>query len=310
MTKLIRGRDEEISGEAETGAQTGAFLVAMRRGERGAGRPAAKERVAMRIRCLFLGDIVGKPGREAVGATLPELRRRFGADLVIANVENAAGGFGITEAVAQELRSVGVELMTTGNHVWDKREAYAFIADCPYLVRPANYPPGAPGRGSLVYRVAGIPVGLVNLSGRAFMDNLDDPFRLSLDLVESLRRETQLIIVDFHAEATAEKVAMGWYLNGKASAVLGTHTHVPTADARILPRGTAYITDVGMVGPRDSVLGMEPETILRRFLTQLPARFPVAEGPVTVCGVSLELDAESGKAERIEPFVETWRKRP
>ncbi|MGE5552648.1 MAG: TIGR00282 family metallophosphoesterase [Betaproteobacteria bacterium] len=263
----------------------------------------------MIVRCLFLGDVVGKPGREAVRALLPSLRQRYQADLVVANVENAAGGFGVTAPVAEELRAAGVDLMTTGNHVWDKKEAYPFIENCPYLVRPANYPPGVPGRGTLLQRLPGGPVvGLVNLSGRAFLDSLDDPFRLALELIAPLRRETGVILVDFHAEATAEKVAMGWHLDGLTSAVIGTHTHVPTADARLLPQGTAFITDVGMVGPRDSVLGMDTATILRRFLTQMPTRFPVAEGPVLLCAVYLELDAESGRATRIEQVLQLWEK--
>lgn len=259
----------------------------------------------MKLRCLFLGDIVGHAGREAVRILLPELRKRYAADLVVANVENAAGGFGITGSVAEELRGYGIDLMTTGNHVWDKREAYAFIDTCPYLLRPANYPPGAPGRGSLLHRFRGVTVGLVNLSGRVFLENLDDPFRLAPELVGELRRETPFVLVDFHAEATAEKVAMGWHLDGKVSAVVGTHTHVPTADARILPGGTAYITDVGMVGPRDSVLGMDTATILQKFLSQMPARFPVAEGPVVLCGVYIEL-GENGRAEAIEAIQTCW----
>lgn len=226
---------------------------------------------------------------------------------MVANVENAAGGFGITGPVAEELHSLGVDLMTSGNHVWDKREAYPFIDACPYLIRPANYPPGAPGRGSLIYRRGNQALGLLNLSGRAFLDSLDDPFRMALDLVEELRRTTPLILLDFHAEATAEKVAMGWHLDGKVSAVLGTHTHVPTADARVLPRGTAFITDAGMVGPRDSVLGVKVETIVERFLTQMPARFPVAEGPVIVSGVYLDLDDGTGEARDIVPISEIWQ---
>jgi metallophosphoesterase (TIGR00282 family) len=263
----------------------------------------------MILRCLFLGDIVGRPGREAVEARLPALRQRYGVDLVVANVENAAAGFGITAPLAEELHAAGIDLMTTGNHVWDKKEVYSFLDDCPYLVRPANYPPGVPGRGTLLHRLPGGPsLGLVNLSGRAFLENLDDPFRLAPELLAPLRRETGAIIVDFHAEATAEKVAMGWHLDGRAAAVIGTHTHVPTADARLLPQGTAFITDVGMVGPRDSVLGMETATILRRFLTQMPARFPVADGPVLLCAVYLELDADTGRGERIEQVFEVWER--
>lgn len=260
----------------------------------------------MKLRCLFLGDIVGHPGRAAVRVLLPSLRQQYQAELVVANVENAAGGFGITGPVAEELHDAGIDVMTTGNHVWDKKEVYGFLESCPYLVRPANYPPGVPGRGTLLHRLPGLSVGVVNLSGRAFLDCLDDPFRLAPELVAPLRRETPLIIVDFHAEATAEKVALGWHLDGQVSAVLGTHTHVPTADARILPGGTAYITDVGMVGPRDSVLGMDTATILQRFRTQLPLRFPVAEGPVLLCAAYFELDVESGRAERMELVMQTW----
>lgn len=239
---------------------------------------------------------------------LPGLRQRYGPDVVLANVENAAGGFGVTAAVVEELHSAGVDLMTTGNHVWDKKESYQFLDACPYLVRPANYPPGVPGRGSLVHRLPGCGLGLINLSGRAFLDPLDDPFRLALELAEELRRETPVIFVDFHAEATAEKVAMGWHLDGKVSAVLGTHTHVPTADGRILPRGTAYLTDLGMVGPRDSVLGMETATILHRFRTQMPARFPVASGTVTAGAAFLEVEPETGRTLRFEQILETWER--
>lgn len=260
----------------------------------------------MNLGCLFLGDVVGHPGRHAVRALLPRLRQRFHPELVLANVENAAAGFGITAPLAQELREAGVDLMTTGNHVWDKRESYGFIDDCSYLVRPANYPPGAPGRGSLLHRLPGLSIGLVNLSGRAFLEPLDDPFRAADELVEDLRRETPLIIVDFHAEATAEKVAMGWFLDGRVGAVLGTHTHVPTADLRILPQGTAYVTDLGMVGPRDSVLGMDTPTILKKFRSQMPARFPVAGGPVLLCGVYFELDCDTGRATRVEAVQEIW----
>ncbi|HHW14221.1 MAG TPA: TIGR00282 family metallophosphoesterase [Firmicutes bacterium] len=260
------------------------------------------------MRCLFFGDVVGRPGREAVKGLLPVLRQRYSPDLVLANVENAAGGFGVTAAVAEELHSAGVDLMTTGNHVWDKKESYRFLDACPYLVRPANYPPGVPGRGFLLHRLPGCGVGIMNLSGRAFLDPLDDPFRLALELAEALRRETTVILVDFHAEATAEKVAMGWHLDGKVSAVLGTHTHVPTADGRILPQGTAYVTDVGMVGPRDSVLGMETATILQRFKTQMPARFPVASGPVAVNAIFLEVEVETGRALRFEQVLDVWER--
>jgi len=249
---------------------------------------------------LFIGDIVGRPGRRAVRTEVPILKRTHGVDLVIANVENAAGGFGVTASVVEELRASGIDLMTTGNHVWDKRESYDLIDETPFLLRPLNYPPGVPGRGSLVYQGDGWRLGLVNLSGRVFLPGFDDPFRAISALLQTDFGNADLILVDFHAEATAEKVALGWYLDGKVAAVVGTHTHIQTADARILPEGTAYITDVGMTGPLNSVLGMDRAIIINKFLTQMPARFEVASGPYTFQGVVITFDLTSRRAVSIE----------
>lgn len=249
---------------------------------------------------LFIGDVVGRPGRRAVHTEVPKLKRTHGVDLVIANVENAAGGFGVTAKVVEELHASGVDLMTTGNHVWDKRESYDLIDETPYLLRPLNYPPGVPGRGSLVYQGAGWRLGLVNLSGRVFIPGFDDPFRAVNSLLQTDLTKSDLILVDFHAEATAEKVAMGWYLDGKVAAVVGTHTHVQTADARILPKGTAYITDLGMTGPLNSVLGMDRDIIINKFLTQMPTRFEVESGPYTFQGVVITYDLMNRRSVSIE----------
>lgn len=249
---------------------------------------------------LFIGDIVGRPGRKAVRAELPRLKKEYNLDLVIANVENSAAGFGITVKVVEELKSAGVDLMTSGNHIWDKRESYELIDETPYLIRPANYPPGVPGRGFLLYQVKNLNIGLVNLSGRVFLQGFDDPFRLIDELLTNELSSADLIIVDIHAEATAEKIALGWFLDGRVGAVLGTHTHVQTADNRILTKGTAYITDAGMTGPYNSVLGMSREIIIEKFLTQMPARFEVESGPYTLQGVVVSFDTELQKATSIE----------
>ncbi len=242
---------------------------------------------------LFIGDITGKPGRRLVVARVGALRRTHNADVVIANGENAAGGMGITADSAAELLDAGVDVLTGGNHTWHHRDAYELLDSDPRVLRPANYPPGAPGRGAAVVKTAtGVEVGVLNLQGRVFMPELDDPFRAAREQAEALRASVQTVIVDFHAEATSEKVAMGWYLDGRVTAVVGTHTHVQTADERILPQGTAYITDVGMTGPRDGVIGMERDVILERFLTQMPARFQVASGPVQLNGVLIATDGD------------------
>jgi 2',3'-cyclic-nucleotide 2'-phosphodiesterase len=248
------------------------------------------------MRIVFIADIIGQPGREAVAKILPELRQREQADLVIANGENAAGGLGLTPHIAQDLGKLGVDVITLGNHTWDKKEIMEIIED-ENIIRPANYPPGVPGRGAaLVGTANNFRVGIINLVGRVFMHPNDCPFRTVDKIINEMKKETSLIIVDMHAEATSEKIAMGWYLDGKVSAVIGTHTHVQTADERILPEGTAYITDVGMTGPQDSVIGIKKEIILQRFLLGMPVRFEVASGDLIFNGVVLDIDEKTGQA--------------
>jgi 2',3'-cyclic-nucleotide 2'-phosphodiesterase len=255
----------------------------------------------MPVKLLFIGDVIGKPGRQALSNELHRLVDRYMVDLVIANGENAAGGFGITEETARDLYRCGIHLLTSGNHIWDKKDALDFIKREEMLLRPANYPEGTPGRGSTVITTAGgIKVAVLNLEGRVFMNNLDCPFRVADREIELLKRETPIIFVDFHAEATSEKAALGWYLDGRASAVVGTHTHVQTADERILTGGTAYITDVGMTGSYDSVIGVRKEEAIGRFLTQLPAKFEVAKKDIRLNAVVIEVDEQSGKALGIE----------
>jgi len=250
---------------------------------------------------LFIGDIVGRPGRRAVGALLPDLVREKEVDFVIANGENAAGGMGITPEVVEELLGMRIDVLTSGNHIWKNRQAYDIINSEKRLLRPANYPPGAPGWGSGIYRPAsGGPIAVLNLLGRVFMENVDCPFQVGQKEVARLEKEARIIIVDMHAEATSEKLAMGWFLSGKVSAVLGTHTHIQTADERLLPNGTAFITDVGMTGPRDSIIGVKPDLIVERFLRRLPSRFELAGGTAELDAVVLEIDNETGKARKIE----------
>jgi len=245
----------------------------------------------------MIGDIIGKPGRQAVRRILPDLRREHRIDLVIANGENTAGGFGITTDTAAELLESGVDILTSGNHIWDQKEIIPALDQGLPLLRPANYP-GAPGRGYLVRD----GVMVMNLMGRVFMQPLDCPFRTAAQLIEEVRgaEAPSVIFVDFHAEATSEKQAMGWYLDGRASAVVGTHTHVGTVDTRILPKGTAFVTDVGMAGPVNSVIGSDSGAVLERFLTGLPQRLPVAEGPVMVNSVMIDVDTQTGKALAIQ----------
>jgi len=251
------------------------------------------------VRVLFVGDVVGKEGRRALTQALPAIVGGEEVDLVVVNGENSAGGLGITQRTAQDIFHAGADVITTGNHVWKKKEVYDYMEGEGRIVRPANYPPGVPGRGSvLVETKGGRPVGIVNLQGRVFMEAIDCPFRVGLAAVERLADVTRTILVDFHAEATSEKIALGWYLDGKVSAVLGTHTHVQTADERILPQGTAYISDAGMTGPVDSVIGMKREAVLARFLTGLPQPFEVASRGVELQGVLLDID-EAGKATAI-----------
>lgn len=260
----------------------------------------------MNVRLLMIGDVVGRPGRRAVRENLPGLVRDERVDLVIANGENAAGGNGITRETAKELFAAGVEVITMGNHVWNKKEIYNLIAREDRIIRPANYPPGAPGAGFGRYTTrTGIRVGVVNLSGRVFMPSLDCPFRMADELLSVLREWSDIILLDFHAEATSEKAALAFYLDGRVSAVCGTHTHVQTADERLLPGGTAFITDVGMTGPRDSVIGVQKEAVMEKFVTQMPRKFEVATGPYQFNAVVIDVDPDTGLAldiRRIQNF--------
>jgi hypothetical protein len=258
------------------------------------------------LRILFVGDIFGRPGRTVVREHLPQLVKERGIDLVIANAENAAAGFGITPPLVDELLDLGIAVLTTGNHIWDKREIIDYFnsangdAHSPAhrLLRPANYPAGSPGWGVFEGSTGDIPYAVINLQGRVFMTSNDDPFRTADNLLKTIK--SPVILVDFHAEATSEKMALGWYLDGRVTAVLGTHTHVPTADERILPHGTAYQTDVGMTGPYDSVIGVDTEIILKRFLTNMPLRFEPATGGARLCATLIECDAETGRASSVE----------
>lgn len=255
----------------------------------------------MPVNILFIGDIVGRPGREAVTRQLHRLVDRYRADLVIANGENAAGGFGVTEDTARDLFADGIHLLTSGNHIWDKRDSYGFIQKESRLLRPANYPEGSPGRGCTVIDTpGGIKVGVLNLEGRVFMNNLESPFLVADREIRKLSEETKVIFVDFHAEATSEKIALAWYLDGRVSAVVGTHTHVQTADERILPGGTAFLTDVGMTGGFESVIGIRKEEAIERFLTLLPTKFEVAKKDIRLNGVAVTVDENTGNATFIE----------
>jgi metallophosphoesterase (TIGR00282 family) len=261
------------------------------------------------MKILFIGDVVGKPGRQAIGGLLKKLINDYGVEFTIANGENAAGGMGITPSIANEMLDHGVNVLTSGNHIWAKKEIFTFLDEEKRILRPANYPPQVPGRGvGLFQSKHGEKIGVINLEGRVFMKHLDCPFRAVEKEVESLRKETPVILVDFHAEATSEKVAMGWFLNGKVTAVLGTHTHVQTSDEKIMDEGTAYITDVGMTGPLDSVIGIRKQVALNRLLTQIPWKFDVAAEEVELQGVMIEADPKSGKSQSIQrlkiPFKE------
>ncbi|MBT0653873.1 TIGR00282 family metallophosphoesterase [Geomobilimonas luticola] len=255
----------------------------------------------MPVNILFIGDVIGKPGRQAVSRELHRLVDRYRLDLVIANGENAAGGFGITEETAKDLFKSGIHFLTSGNHIWDKKDALEFIAREERLIRPANYPPGTAGRGSAVVKTpGGAKVGVLNLEGRVFMNNLDCPFRTADREVARLREETSIIFVDFHAEATSEKASLGWYLDGRVSAVVGTHTHVQTADERILPGGTAYLTDAGMTGAFDSVIGVRKDEPIEKFLTQVPVKFEIAKNNLRLNGVVVTVDEDTGRALGVE----------
>jgi metallophosphoesterase (TIGR00282 family) len=253
------------------------------------------------MRILFLGDIVGKPGRRAVARLLPRLIDVENLALVIGNCENVTDGAGVDPAAARELMDAGVDVLTSGNHVWRRKEIIDFIDTEPRLIRPANFPPGTPGRGWVLAETAdGVPIAIVNLIGRIFMDNADCPFRTAEALLPEIAAHARVVFVDMHAEATSEKSAMGWFLAGRVTAVLGSHTHVQTADERVLPGGTAFINDAGMCGPVDSVIGVEREVAIRRFLTQMPTKLDVARGPAVLQGAVVEFDAESGRAQGIK----------
>jgi metallophosphoesterase (TIGR00282 family) len=252
------------------------------------------------MKILFVGDIVGRPGRELIRKGLRGLAAHYDTDLVIANAENAAAGFGVTKDIGDTLLEAGIDVMTSGNHIWDKKEVLEYIAVEPRLLRPANYPAGVPGRGAYVAQTGdGRAVGVINVMGRVFMLSIDDPFAVVLREIEAMRHRTRIIVIDFHAEATSEKMAMGWHLDGKVTAVIGTHTHVQTADERVLPNGTGYLTDAGMTGPHDAIIGMEREPALARFLTGLPSRFEPATGNPRLNGAVIEADDKTGRAIRV-----------
>lgn len=256
------------------------------------------------MKILFIGDVVGSLGREMVKEFLPKLKEKYRPQVTIINGENAAGGKGITEKIYRDFLEIGAQAITLGNHTWDNKEIFDFIDSAKYLLRPANFPENNPGKGMVFLKVNQVEIAVINLQGRVFLSAIDDPFLMADRLVKEASKRTPFIFVDFHGEATSEKQAIGWYLDGRVSAVVGTHTHVQTADERILPEGTAYITDVGMTGPYDSILGMDKEIILRRFLTGLPARFEVPKkGRTQLSGVLIELDDKTGKAKKIERIL-------
>jgi metallophosphoesterase (TIGR00282 family) len=256
------------------------------------------------VRILFIGDIVGSPGRRIVHDRLADILAQNRVDLAIANGENAASGFGITPKITEDLLATGIAVLTGGNHIWDRKEILEYFPHQSRLLRPANFPNGSPGSGLFVGTAPnGAGYAVLNLQGRTFMTPIDDPFRTAEQELARIPAGVRVIVVDIHAEATSEKQAMGWFLDGKVSAVIGTHTHVATADARVLPNGTAYITDVGMTGPHDSVIGMEKEGIIRRFLDALPAHFSVAESDIRMNAVLLEVDPATGRAQSIERLM-------
>ena len=252
------------------------------------------------MRLLVVGDVVGRLGRKAFARYTRELKEKYTIDLVIVNGENSAGGKGISRKSLDELYRAGADIVTSGNHVWDNREINGFIDDEPYLVRPANYPEGAQGKGWCIYPFKSANLAVVNMSGRTFMPDMDCPFQKIEEVLSEIGQEADIILLDFHAETTSEKMAMGFYLDGRVQAVVGTHTHIQTADERILPQGTAYITDLGMVGPWNSVLGVKPEIIIQKFTTCRPVRFDLAEGPAVYSAVVIDIDTNTKKAVSIE----------
>jgi len=251
------------------------------------------------VNILFIGDVVGRPGRRILSRTLAELMDEVEAHLVVVNVENAAGGNGMSREIHDQLVGKGVDVLTSGNHVWDRKEFIKEIEECERMLRPANYAPGVPGRGWIVVETEAGPAAVINLAGRVYMPPVDCPFRTVDQVLDQLDPDVRVIVVDFHAEATSEKEAMGYYLEGRASAVIGTHTHVPTADAKILPQGTAYLTDVGMTGPTHSVIGVKVEPVLERFLSGMPRRFDVATGALELNAVHVKCDPQTGRATAI-----------
>lgn len=253
------------------------------------------------MRILFVADVYARPGRRISAAMIPRLVRERAVDFCVVNAENAAGGFGLTEQIVGKLMTYGADVITSGNHIWNRADFIPFLQHTDRVLRPLNYPPEAAGRGSTVVEARnGVPVAVVNLQGRTFMVGIDCPFRSGRAEVERLRDAAPVVFVDFHAEATAEKVALAWHLDGLASAVIGTHTHVQTADERLLPGGTAFLTDAGMTGVRDSVIGTRPEIAVRRFITQVPMRFKPADGPALFCGALVDVDESTGRATAIE----------
>jgi hypothetical protein len=252
------------------------------------------------VTVLCVGDVFGEPGRRAVQMLLPKLRKQHEVDVAVVNIENAAAGFGVTPEIARAAFECGADVLTSGNHIWDKKEIVEYIVKENLLLRPANFPPGTPGVGSAVIKAGPHKVAVLNLMGRVFMTAIDCPFRKADEEIERLRQETALIVVDCHCEATSESQAMGWYLDGRVSAVVGTHRHVQTADERLLPQGTAYITDLGMTGPVDSVIGVDPQLAIGRFLSQMHVRFAPAKGPAALHGVLIRIDPDTGRALSIE----------
>jgi len=262
------------------------------------------------LKVLFIGDVVGQTGRNAVSQILPELKEKLSPVFVIANGENAAGGVGITKDTANDLFYAGVNVLTMGNHVWAKKESYTFIDNESRLIRPANYPDGAPGRGWNIFQISeNETIAVINLCGRVFMESLDNPFLIADSIVKSIGSDANAVFIDFHAEATSEKCAMGLYMDGKASAVVGTHTHVQTADECILPKGTGYITDAGMTGPIDSVIGVKSDIIISKFLTQMPGKFEIADGRAIFSAVVIDIDSKTGKADKIERIYARYDKK-
>jgi metallophosphoesterase (TIGR00282 family) len=255
------------------------------------------------MRVLFIGDVVGSPGRQMVKEYVKKIQRKYKIHLTIVNGENAANGKGITDKIYRGFLEQGADVITLGNHTWDNKEIFDFIDDAKYMIRPANFPDETPGKGYVIKQFNSISIGIINLQGRTFLPPLDCPFKKAQELIDKIKEKTSIIFVDFHAEATSEKQAMGWFLDGQVSAVVGTHTHVQTADNRVLPKGTAFITDVGMTGPYDGILGMEKEQVIKRFLTSLPVRFEVKDGRSQLNAVVVDIDEKTGTAKKIDRLI-------